>query len=38
MIKNIRERGWSILNESYDKEREWAFIGGIYGSVNNRLT
>lgn len=33
MIKNIKERGWSILNESYDKEREWAFIGEVGASI-----
>lgn len=33
MIKNIKERGRSILNESYDKEGEWTFRGEVGESV-----
>lgn len=33
MIKNIKERGRSILNESYDKEGEWTFRGEVGASV-----
>lgn len=33
MIKNIKERGRSILNESYDKEGEWTFRGEVRASV-----
>lgn len=33
MIKNIKERDQSILNESYDKEGEWTFRGEVGASV-----
>lgn len=33
MINKIGERGWIILNESYEKEGEWTYIGEIGTSV-----
>jgi len=26
MINKLKERGWMILNESFDKEGEWTYI------------
>jgi len=27
MVNKLKERGWMILNGSFDKEGEWRYIG-----------